>query len=79
MTDSLGPRMLFGVIVPSTNTSVQPEYDDLRPGGVTNHTSRAIIPDNKVVDEDSFMQLINNIRNATEDAIRAIDALWRLA
>jgi len=63
--------MLFGVIVPSTNTSVQPEYDDMRPPGVTNHTSRAIIPDNSVVDEDSFMELINNIRTATDDAIRA--------
>jgi maleate isomerase len=64
--------MLFGVIVPSTNTSVQPEYDDMRPSGVSNHTSRAIIPDNKVVDEESFMELINNIRGSTEDAIRAI-------
>ncbi len=72
MTDSLGPRQLFGVIVPSTNTSVQPEYDDMRPVGVTNHTSRAIIPDDPVTDEASFLQLIENIRGATEDAIRAI-------
>ena len=64
MTDSLGPSQLFGVIVPSTNTSVQPEYDDMRPVGVTNHTSRAIIPDDPVTDEASFLQLIENIRGA---------------
>jgi len=31
MTDTLGWRMKFGVLVPSTNTTVQPEYDVLRP------------------------------------------------
>lgn len=33
MTDSLGWRAKFAVIAPSTNTSVQPEYDDMRPRG----------------------------------------------
>ncbi len=42
--DSLGHRMKFGVVAPSTNTSVQPEFDDMRPRGVTNHFSRIDIP-----------------------------------
>jgi maleate isomerase len=34
----------FAVLIPSTNTSVQPEFDDMRPVGVTNHISRIRIP-----------------------------------
>ena len=52
MTDSLGWRRKFGVLAPSTNTSVQPEFDAMRPHGVTNHFSRIVIPDNKVTDDD---------------------------
>ncbi|HBH89812.1 hypothetical protein [Ponticaulis sp.] len=69
MTDSLGFRKKFAVIAPSTNTSVQPEYDDMRPYGVTNHFERIHIPDTKVFDDDSFMEMINNIRNATMDSV----------
>lgn len=71
MTDSLGWRMKFAVVAPSTNTSVQPEYDDMRPRGVTNHFSRIIIPDTKVTDDATFMEMIQNIRNGTMDAIDA--------
>ena len=66
MVDSLGWRMKFAVIAPSTNTSVQPEYDDMRPAGVTNHFERIAIPDTKVTDDDSFMVMMNHIRSATE-------------
>src|SRR6476620_5894654 len=69
MVDSLGWRMKFAVIAPSTNTSVQPEYDDMRPRGVTNHFSRISIPDTKVPDDSGFMTMLNNIRNATMAAI----------
>jgi len=68
MTDSLGYRCKFAVIAPSTNTSVQPEYDDMRPRGVTNHFSRIAIPDTKVTDENSFMEMMENIRSATFEA-----------
>ena len=44
LADTLGWRMKFGVVTPSTNTVVQPEYDDLRPPGVTNHIARMHIP-----------------------------------
>jgi maleate isomerase len=70
--DSLGHRMKFGVIAPSTNTSVQPEYDALRPHGVTNHFSRCIIPDTRVTDDRTFMVMLNNIRAAVPPAIEAV-------
>ena len=44
MTDTLGWRKKFGVIIPSTNTAVQPEYDAMRPLGVTNHVRGFRIP-----------------------------------
>ncbi len=62
MGDSLGYRMKFGVIAPSTNTSVQPEFDGMRPAGVTNHFSRIHIPDNRVENDDDFNALIADIR-----------------
>lgn len=55
MKDALGYRKLFGVIGPSTNTIVQPDFDDLRVPGVTNHYSRIIIKDASAVSNESFM------------------------
>ncbi len=69
MVDSLGWRKKFAVIAPSTNTSVQPEYDDMRPHGVTNHFCRIPIPDTKVTDDASFMTMLQNIRGATLDSV----------
>lgn len=62
MSDSLGHRMKFGVMTPSTNTSVQPEFDSLRPHGVTNHFSRIHIPDNPISNDADFSKLLDDIR-----------------
>ena len=69
MADSLGPRMKFAVVAPSTNTSVEPEYAAMQPRGVTNHFSRIAIPDTKVTDDDSFMVMLQSIRDATFGAV----------
>lgn len=69
MVDSLGHRMKFAVVAPSTNTSVEPEYAAMQPRGVTNHFSRISIPDTKVTDDDSFMVMLQSIRDATFDAV----------
>jgi len=66
--DSLGYRMKFAVVAPSTNTSVQPEYDSMRPRGVTNHFSRIAIPDTQVSDDDGFMVMLQSIRDSTFEA-----------
>src|SRR6266850_4191117 len=71
MTDSLGQRAKFGVLAPSTNTSVQPEFDAMRPAGVTNHHSRLVIPDTRVSGDASFMAMMDNIRNALFPALEA--------
>ncbi|MDF1776238.1 MAG: Asp/Glu racemase [Rhizobiaceae bacterium] len=72
MTDSLGYRMKFGVIAPSTNTSVQPEFDSMRPVGITNHFSRIVIPDNPVGSDDDFNALIADIRKTMMDAVDSV-------
>lgn len=72
MTDSLGWRRKFGVLAPSTNTSVQPEFDAMRPAGVTNHFSRIIIPDTRVTGDKSFMAMMDDIRAALMPALDAV-------
>jgi maleate isomerase len=72
MVDSLGYRAKFGVIAPSTNTSVQPEFDAMRPVGVTNHFSRIVIPDDPVRSDEDFNALMDNIRAALMDAVDAV-------
>ena len=71
MTDSLAPRGKFAVLAPSTNTSVQPEFDAMRPWGVTNHHSRLIIPDTRVTDDRSFMVMMDTIRAALFPALES--------
>ena len=71
MTDSLGPRGKFAVLAPSTNTSVQPEFDAMRPSGVTNHHSRLVIPNSRVTDDKSFLAMMGNIRAALFPALEA--------
>jgi maleate isomerase len=72
VTDSLGHRGKLGVLAPSTNTSVQPEYEAMRPWGITHHHSRLVIPDRKVTDDESFMRMMDDIRGALFPALEAL-------
>ncbi|MCX7684714.1 MAG: arylmalonate decarboxylase [Acetobacteraceae bacterium] len=72
MTDSLGWRRKFGVIAPSTNTSVQPEFDRMRPPGVTNHFSRILIPNISIASDADFERLMENIRATIMDAVDSV-------
>ena len=69
MPDALGWRKKFAVLVPSTNTSVQPEFDDMRPPGVTNHISRIRIPNIALKSDDDFKRLIELIVVAQMEAV----------
>ena len=72
MADALGRRAKLGVLAPSTNTSVQPEFEAMRPWGVTHHHSRLVIPDSRVTDDASFMAMMQNIRGALLPALDAV-------
>lgn len=72
MTDSLGWRLKLAVIAPSTNTAVQPEMDDMRPVGVTNHFGRIYIPDDPIRNDADFEQLMVNIRASMETCVEHV-------
>ena len=55
MRDVLGWRCKFGVLGPSTNTIVQPDFEMMRPPGVTNHYSRIFTPNAQAVSNETFM------------------------
>jgi len=69
MVDALGWRLKLGVIAPSTNTVVQPEFDAMRPPGVTNHFSRIHIPNDPLRSDDDFTRLIETVRREIMAAI----------
>lgn len=70
--DQLGYRMKFGVLGPSTNTVVQPDFDDLRVHGVTNHYSRIVVNDTKAVSNESFMAGAWEISDNTIEAVKGV-------
>lgn len=72
MGDVLGWRKKFGVLGPSTNTVVQPDFDDLRVAGVTNHYSRIIVEDAQALSDETFMAGTLKISRATHDAVRGV-------
>lgn len=72
MPDSLGYRIKFGVIAPSTNTSVQPEFDAMAPPGVTNHMARIDIPNISVQNDDDFNKLIGLIEKTQDEAVKRV-------
>jgi len=67
MKDTLGSRMKFGIIIPSTNTTVQPEMDAMRPDGVTNQIGR-IPMDNLRFDNDDDFEKIVRISSTVDEA-----------
>jgi maleate isomerase len=72
MRDVLGWRRKFGVLGPSTNTVVQPDFEMMRPPGVTNHYSRIFTPNAQAVSNDSFMAGATLIGDNTLDAVRSV-------
>jgi maleate isomerase len=70
--DVLGWRKKFGVLGPSTNTVVQPDFDDLRVPGVTNHYSRIIVQNAQALSDETFMAGTLKIDEATHDAVRGV-------
>ena len=67
--DALGHRCKFAVLVPSTNTTVEPEFAALRPPGVTNHTGRIGIPNDPIRSDADFSTLMDRIKAAMVPAV----------
>lgn len=72
MPDTLGFRKRIGIVVPSTNTTVQPECEGLRPRGVTNHTARSTIKERPLNTEEAFFEHMRDMREGIASAIDQI-------
>src|SRR5262249_57989660 len=70
MRDVLGWRRKFGVLGPSTNTVVQPDFEMMRPPGVTNHYSRIFTPNAQAVSNETFMAGTQGVGQNTPEAVR---------
>jgi maleate isomerase len=72
MRDVLGWRAKFGVIGPSTNTIVQPDFEMMRPIGVTNHYRGIFTPNAQAVSNDTFAAGTELIGRNVLDAVRNV-------
>ncbi|TYL46033.1 arylmalonate decarboxylase [Nocardioides sp. BGMRC 2183] len=70
--DRLGWRRKFGVIAPSTNTIVQPEFDMMRVPGVTSHYGRIFIPDGRIGDDEGMEALLVQIRENLDSCVERL-------
>ncbi|MCP4139141.1 MAG: arylmalonate decarboxylase [Chloroflexi bacterium] len=72
MTDALGWRKKFGVIVPSTNTIVEPDFHRMSVPGVTPHMSRIHIRDQNLDSDEAFERLLEQIRIEIQHAVERV-------
>lgn len=70
--DALGWRKKFGVIAPSTNTIVEPDFHQMLVPGVTAHLSRIWIKDQNLSSDDAFEALLEQIRIEIEFAVQRV-------
>jgi maleate isomerase len=68
-TDILGPRRVFAVIGPSTNTIVQPDMEMMRPEGVTNQYRDIFVEDPLALSDDAFNQGAAKISAGMQEAL----------
>lgn len=73
MTNAVGPRAVFGVIVPSTNTVVEHDYWRAGLPGISYRAGSMYIPDPVMGDDEGFQALLGQIRASIDTAVR--DAL----
>lgn len=70
--DALATRAKIAVIVPATNTIVQPEMEAMRPAGVTNHVSRMLLPVRPYDDMQAYRQALDTEKGNLEEALSLV-------
>jgi len=71
-TDILAARAKVAVVVPATNTIVQPEFEAMRPAGVTNHVTRMLLPPRPYDDMEVYKQALATEKGGLEDALKLV-------
>ena len=72
MPDALGYRAKFGVLVPSTNTIVEPDFHRMAPDGISLATGRIFIENPRMDDDAGFEALMEQIRASIARAVREL-------
>lgn len=70
--DALATRAKIAVIVPATNTVVQPEMEAMRPNGVTNHVSRMLLPPRPYDNMQVYRDALENEKGNLEEALNLV-------
>lgn len=70
--DALATRAKIAIIVPATNTVVQPEMESMRPQGVTNHVSRMYLPPRPYDDMESYRKALDTEEGNLEEALNLV-------
>jgi maleate isomerase len=68
---TVGYRAKFGVIIPSTNTAVERDYNLIRPDGVTYHVARMWIQPSVASDKEAE-EALQQLRDTIDVAIRDV-------
>jgi maleate isomerase len=69
LPDTIGYRKRIGVVVPSANTTVQPETESLLVPGVTCHTGRVTIKERPLGTDEAFHEHMQMMRDGIGAAI----------
>ncbi|MEU4169249.1 hypothetical protein AB0F46_20540 [Streptomyces sp. NPDC026665] len=72
MTNAVGPRAVFGVVVPSTNTVVEHDYWGARVPGVAYRAGSMHIPHPVMNSDRDFEALLTQIRASIDVAVRDV-------
>ena len=72
MPDAVGYRSKIGVVIPSTNTVVESDFNAVHPPGVTFHTGRMYIAEPAMDSDEAFEHLMHQIRESLAVAIRDV-------
>ena len=67
--DRLGQRLVVGTLVPSVNTSFEPEIARLCPPGVTQQTVRFLVPAIRITDDAGFDRMMAAMPHAVGPAL----------
>jgi maleate isomerase len=70
--DVLGWRKKFGVITPSTNTVVEPEFHAMSVPGVTAHTGRIHIRSQRLDTNEQMLALLDQIREEIGNTVQRV-------
>lgn len=72
MVSISSPRAQFGLILPSTNTVVEAEFNWMRVPGVSWHTGRIFIPNPELNDDASFVAFLESLREEIGAAVTGV-------